>query len=106
MHDVGDWERVAGGHARAKAMIRGSEGQDHGIVGFYGVPGGVLMDAQLKEFPPSEQAFHIHTKDHALLTPKRPVVTRIPRVLNMDLALKSTRAPIRTSMCQRMCRYG
>ena len=37
----------AGGHAKVKAMIKGSDGQNHGLVEFYGVPGGVLMDAQL-----------------------------------------------------------
>ena len=37
----------AGRQAKVKAMVKGSEEQDYGIVEFYGVPGGVLMDANL-----------------------------------------------------------
>ena len=96
----------AGGHAKVKATIQGSEGQDHGIVEFYGVPGGVLMDAQLKDSHQASMHSIFTQTDHALLTSKRPVVISIPRVLNMGLALESTRVRIRTSMCQRMGRYG
>ena len=37
----------AGRQAKVKAMVKGIEEQDYRIVEFYGVPGGVLMDANL-----------------------------------------------------------
>ena len=52
----------AGGHAKIKAAIKGVDGQDHGVVEFYTVPGGVLMDVQLRGLPPGEHAFHVHSK--------------------------------------------
>ena len=47
---LGGRERASWGHAKVKAMIKGSDGQNHGVVESYGVPGGVLMDAQLQGF--------------------------------------------------------
>ena len=94
----------AGGHAKVKATIKGSGGENHGVVEFYGVPGGVLMDAQLKGLPPGEHAFHIHAKGSCTPDFKAAGGHLIRRVSNMGSVW--LRVQTRIFMYQIMARFG
>ena len=94
----------AGGHAKVKAMIKGSDGQNHGLVEFYGVPGGVLMDAQLQGLPPSTR--FISTRKARVPLTSKPEVILTRRVSNMDLVLAGTQVRIRTFTYQTTARSG
>ena len=83
----------AGGHAKVKAMIKGSDGQNHGVVEFYGVPGGVLMDAQLKGLPPESTRFISTRKARVRLTSKPLGGHFNPAGVEHGLGVGSTQVP-------------
>lgn len=45
----------------AKGEFVGADGKDHGTVSLVQTPSGVLIKADLKDLPPGEKGFHIHT---------------------------------------------